>query len=345
MNSKPDTAVSERLNAENSDGVGRRMIAAPIHRRLTAFLARLVLITTALPAAVAGDVAGPSRFFHSGDGQIHVESRKNGAVFSGRYRQPDGRYDPEALKSLHRVFDAPYRSDRPRLALRLIEFLDYLEDAMKPGAKLTITSGYRSPVYNRKVRQGGGLAAKASLHQYGMAADFVMAGVPSREIWKRVKTLKFGGAGYYQGETVHIDVGPARSWDQNTSGVGTGISDDNKLIGLVTDYDIYPPESVVTLRFIRITAFPVDVAADFELRRHSPAGEVLVARTFQPQFDVPPADGCLALTDIEQMAFIRWRLPAGIEPGRYDIQARFCSQRWKDMPTFVLTPPFEIAHP
>ena len=153
-----------------------------------------------------------TRFFYSGDGHISLASRKNGAVFEGAFRDAGGRYDPEALKRVHRVFDAPYAPDRPKISLRLIEYLDYLEDRMKPGARITITSGYRSPAYNRKVRQGGGLAAKASLHQYGMAADLVMAGVPSRKIWAEVRRLGFGGAGYYQGEAVHIDVGPARSW-------------------------------------------------------------------------------------------------------------------------------------
>ncbi|MDJ0886427.1 MAG: DUF882 domain-containing protein [Desulfobacterales bacterium] len=305
----------------------------------------IMLIGVALPAAAEEDVAGISRFFFSGDGWINLESRKNGTTYKGRYRLANGSYDPEALEALHLVFDAPYRPERPHISLRLIEYLDYLEDEMRPGARITITSGYRSPAYNRNVRQGGGLAAKASLHQYGMAADLVMAGVPSRKLWRRVKTLKFGGAGYYQGESVHIDVGPARSWDQKTSGVGTGISDDNKLIGLVTDYDIYPPESVVTLRFIRMTAFPIGVAADFELRRHSAAGEIQSTRTFRPQFEMLTAGDCHQLADIDQMAFIRWRLSADLKPGRYDIQARFCGRSGKDMPASVRTPPFSIAPP
>ena len=82
----------------------------------------------------------------------------------------------------------------------------------------------------------------------------------------------FGGAGYYHGDTVHIDVGPARSWDETTSGVGTGISDDNKLIGLVSDYDLYRPGEMVTLRFIRMTAFPIGVASEFALDRLGRAG-------------------------------------------------------------------------
>ncbi len=307
-------------------------------------LAVIALAGAAASVTADGGVAGPGRFFHSGDGWIHLESRKNGAEFKGHYRRADGSYAPEALKSLHRVFDAPFRPDRPLLSLRLIEYLDYLEDQMKPGPRIVITSGYRSPAYNRKVRQGGALAARASLHQYGMAADLVMAGVPSRKLWERVKAQHFGGAGYYQGESVHIDVGPARSWDQTTSGVGTGISDDNKLIGLVTDYDIYPPESIVTMRFIRMTAFPIGVAAGFELRRHS-AEEVRASRPFRPQFGVTTAGDCHQLTDIDQMADIRWHLPADLKPGRYDIQARFCGPGRKDMPATVLTPPFVLGRP
>ncbi len=328
-----------------TDAMVRSMIVYRIHRKLAVALGVLVLIGMAAPGSAEGDIAGASRFFHSGDGRIHLASGKNSAVFHGQYRLADGRYDPQALKAIHRVFSAPYRSDRPLISLRLIEFLDYLEDDMSPGARVTITSGYRSPAYNHQLRQGGGQAAKASLHQYGMAADLMMAGVPPRKLWDRVKTLNFGGTGYYQGKIVHIDVGPARYWDQKSSGVGTGISDDNRLIGLVTDYDIYPPESVVTLRFIRMTAFPIEVAADFELQRYSATGEVRVARTFRPQFDVRTAGACYHLADIDQMAFIRWHLPADLKPGRYAIQARFCDQRWQEMPVSVLTPRFEITSP
>ena len=113
----------------------------------------------------------------------------------------------------------------------------------------------------------GKLAAKASLHQYGMAADLKMEGVPARRVWEYVKALGFGGTGYYHGQTVHIDVGPARSWDEKTSGVGTGISEDNKLIGIVTDFDRYRAGETITLRFTRMTAFPIGVAPQFDLVR------------------------------------------------------------------------------
>ena len=106
-----------------------------------------------------------------------------------------------------------------------IEFTDYLEDQLGKGSLITITSGYRAPEYNTKLRKGGGLAAKASLHQYGMAADFIMDEVPSKRVWEYVRSIGFGGTGYYHGETVHVDVGPSRFWDEKTSGIGTGLSE------------------------------------------------------------------------------------------------------------------------
>ncbi len=285
--------------------------------------------------------AGGSRFFHSGDGRIHLRAKKSETTFQGRYRSDAGGYDSAALRQICRVFGAPYDPHQTGVSLRLIEFLDFLEDRYHQGARITITSGYRNPTYNKSLRQQGRLAAKASLHQYGMAADLIMQGVPSKRIWQDVKSLGFGGAGYYQGETVHIDVGPARSWDQNTSGVGTGISDDNKLIGLVTDYDIYRSGQPIVLRFIRMTAFPIGVKSEFILE---PAGRRLSsAKVFNPSFAVDVIDACPAFTSIEQMDAIWWELPHKIAPGRYRIRAVFCENPYPGMPKEVITPEFEIG--
>jgi uncharacterized protein YcbK (DUF882 family) len=294
---------------------------------------------TAIGAGAQSETEISTRFFFSGDGDIHLVSAKNGHSFNGRYRRDGETYDPYAVAAICRVFDAP---DPSLLSLRLVEFLDYLQDRLGPGARITITSGYRPTAYNRRLRKQGGLAAKASLHQYGMAADLKMAGVSARRIWETVKALGFGGTGYYHGETVHIDVGPARSWDEKTSGVNTGISDDNKLIGLVADYDKYRPGERVTLRFIRMTAFPIAVAAGFVLESPDPSLPVAV---FQPVFSRGSQAPCPRFDTIEQMASIRWRLPADLPPGRYRIRAGFCQNPWDEMPAEVSTPVFDVMTP
>ena len=299
------------------------------------------LMVNAAPA----DHSTTNRFFYSGDGYINLASRKNGRSFRGFYRNGYGHYSADAYQKISAVFGAPYQPSRHIVSLRLIEYLDHLEDRLGPGALLTITSGYRPPEYNTKLRKGGALAAKASLHQYGMAADFIMQGVSSKRIWEYVRSMKFGGAGYYHGKTVHVDVGPARFWDEKSSGVGKGLSDDNQLIGMVTDYDVYGPGEMVTLSFIRMTAFPIMVQSEFTL---VPKGNSKISRgplSFRANFEKKHSGRCNEFNNIGQMAALRWHLPPNLSPGRYTIRAGFCGRLWEKMPEEVSTPEFEIRWP
>ena len=302
------------------------------------FLLGLIAVDTAL----SENVTDVSRYFYNGDGRLNLLSGKNGITFNGQYRKSKGIYDNKALKTIHRLFGA--EKDRPlsTISLRLIEFLDYLEDNLHPGARITIVSGWRSPQYNTDLRNKGRLAAKASLHQYGMAADLKIKGISSRRVWNTVKKLGFGGTGYYKGELVHIDVGPARSWDENTSGVGTDISTQNKLIGLVTDYDIYLPGEMMDLRFIRMTSFPIGVTPEFVLERLEKNGQLKEIVRFKPSFAIAAKSQCPQFSDIGQMMGIGWKLPIGILPGRYKIRASFCQRLWEDMPAQIYTPEFDV---
>lgn len=309
------------------------------HRLLFALL--LIAVSCAAPA----DVIASGRFFFSGDGNIHLVAEKSGEAFSGRYRTADGDYDASAQAAICRVFGAPCDAGHSRMSLRLIEYLDYLQDRLNPEAKITIVSGYRSPVYNARIREQGTLAAKASLHQYGMAADLELEGVPSKTVWETVQELSFGGAGYYHGKTVHVDTGPARFWDETSSGVGTGLADDNKLIGLVTDFDIYRPGDAATLRFIRMTAFPIAVEQAFLLERKSRGGKMEAVASFIPSFSVPADGACSSFSDIAEMASIQFQLPEKLEPGSYAVSARFCPNPWTEMPEKVSTPEFIVAGP
>ena len=312
--------------------------AAAVVRIILLFFA-IYGITVALPPVGPADM---KRFIHSGDGIIHLKSKKNGKVFKGLYRDENQRYKEDAYMAISAVFGAPYQAHERNLSLRLIEFLDLLSDQMGEGAMLTIISGYRAPDYNTGLRKGGALAAKASLHQYGMAADFIMDGVSSSRIWNHVKALGFGGTGYYHGKTVHVDVGPSRSWDEKSSGVGTGLSDDNKLIGLVTDFDRYAPGDWITMRFIRMTAFPIKVRAEFTMLNSDDRTSGQESMTLIPDSAMGVGDKCRTLSDIRQMGSLRWRLPGDVSTGRYHIRATFCDNEWESMPKEVATPGFEV---
>jgi uncharacterized protein YcbK (DUF882 family) len=315
------------------------------NQRARAVIASAVWMLVMIPAALSWAQDGAEdfrRYFFSGDGRIDLYSERTEKSFSGAYRQSDGTYDEKALGRICRVFGAPCEPSSMGLSMRLIEFIDYLEDHFNRGAKVTLTSGYRNPEYNTMLREKGNLAAKASLHQYGMAADFKIQGIQARSLWEYIKALKFGGAGYYHGQTIHLDVGPARSWDETTSGVGTGISDDNKLIGMVTDYDVYRPGMTVTLRFIRMTAFPVHVIPEFVLLRQNDKGEMEKCLNFTPSFILPRKDSCMGFGNIDEMNHIQWTLPTDLKPGRYGIEAIFCDRAWPDMPGQIQTPVLEI---
>jgi uncharacterized protein YcbK (DUF882 family) len=282
------------------------------------------------------------RYFYHGDGRIELATNKGKAAFDGMFRRPDGTYDVNALMKINRVFSAQYGNPLSAVSLRLIEFLDYLQDRFSPNGRITITSGFRNPTYNTRLRENGNLAAKASLHQYGMAADFWLAGMPSQKIWDYVRELGFGGVGYYHGKNVHVDVGPARFWDETTSKVGTDISDDNKLIDIVTDKDIYLPNESIELRFIRMTAFPIGVAPLFVLETRNEKGKWEGLHEFAPQFSSPTGGVCPKFSAIADMLGIRWSLPSDIKQGRYRIRARFCDKEYDEMPEEIFTPEFEV---
>jgi len=302
----------------------------------------LILGFVTMNSLASENITDVSRYFYHGDGKINLVSDKNGISFNGQYRKGKGIYDENALKTIYRLFGV--EKDRPlsTISLRLIEFLDYLEDNLHPGARITIVSGYRSPKYNTDLRNKGRLAAKASLHQYGMAADLKIKGTSSRRVWNTVKKLRFGGTGYYKGELVHIDVGPARSWDEKTSGVGTDISTQNKLIGLVTNYDIYLPGEMIDLRFIRMTAFPIGVNPEFVLEKVEKNRKSNEIVRFKPSFPITAKSQCPQFSDINQMMGVRWKLANDILPGQYKIRASFCQRLWEDMPTEIFTPEFVI---
>lgn len=304
----------------------------------TTIILALALLSN-IPLAAAGNEPA-SRYFHSGDGKIDISSKKTS--FSGAYRNADGSYSDESLTKINRVFGINVPFPTRQISVRFIEFIDFLSDHFGPNAKITVESGFRDPEYNTKLRERGKLAAKASLHQYGMAADLKFAGVSSKEVWDFVKELKFGGAGFYHGALVHVDVGPPRYWDETTSGVGTDISDDNKRIAVVTDKDIYLAGEEVSLKFTAMTAFPIGVNPKFTLEMKTKKGEWKKAGALELSPQTAGGSVCPKFSKIEAMADFRFTLPASIKPGRWRILAKFCENEWDKMPAEIFTSEFEV---
>lgn len=80
-----------------------------------------------------------------------------------------------------------------------------------PGHKVTITSGYRCPAYNKS--SGG---ATGSYHSRGMAADIVVDEIKPREVAKYAESIGVLGIGLYEtdkdGHFVHLDTRTYKSY-------------------------------------------------------------------------------------------------------------------------------------
>ena len=317
------------------------------------YIVKLTFFFIALyqPAVLANE--SQSRFFYSGNGKMSIRSAHTGVSFNGVYRNPDGTYRENAIRQINKTFGADNNSPQETISIRFIEFLNYLKDKFT-GKTITIVSGYRSPAHNTSLRENGALAGKASLHQYGMAADIQMAGVSSQKLWEYVRELGFGGAGYYHGKNVHLDVGPARWWDEKTSKVGTDIADDNKVIMLTTDRDIYLHGETIILNFARMTAWPIGVESEFRLEKvestdhplpHPPSSRGRVRAIFpSPLVGEGQGEGCRIYNDIPSMQNFKLQIPQDQPAGRYRILATFCDKKWEAMPAEITTSEFIIHH-
>lgn len=82
------------------------------------------------------------------------------------------------------------------------------------GRQLVVTSGFRSPSFNRRVR-----GAKHSLHMYCAAADIQVPGVSKWSLAQYLRSMPGrGGVGTYcSTDSVHIDIGPNRDWNWRCS--------------------------------------------------------------------------------------------------------------------------------
>jgi len=78
------------------------------------------------------------------------------------------------------------------------------------GKRIVVTSGYRSPAYNRKVR-----GARKSMHMFCAAVDVQLDGVSKWELARFARSMPGrGGVGTYcHTNSIHIDVGPERDWN------------------------------------------------------------------------------------------------------------------------------------
>lgn len=151
-------------------------------------------------------------FKHDGDGHLLLKNLHLNEILEINFKDKKGRVIPEAFGSLDHIFRDRMTQEKIPMNQDLLVLLDHIQDHFGNG-EVDIISGYRSPELNASLRAGGHGVARRSLHMLGLAIDFRMPGVSTREIRNYAASLKAGGVGFYAGsDFVHIDVGPVRYW-------------------------------------------------------------------------------------------------------------------------------------
>jgi hypothetical protein len=89
-----------------------------------------------------------------------------------------------------------------------------LESARHFGVReVRIISGFRAPKYNLMLRKKGREVAEQSEHSEGLAIDFFLPGIGTRELYDWLLQHHGGGVGFYPvSEFVHVDLGRKRTW-------------------------------------------------------------------------------------------------------------------------------------
>ena len=128
------------------------------------------------------------------------------------YEDEGGSYDVASAAGLARLAPNGLLKQRETvdtacLKPKLVRMLKQVERHF--GKRLVVTSGYRSPAYNKKVR-----GAEKSQHMYCAAVDVQLPGVNKWELAKYVRAMPGrGGVGTYCHASIHIDIGPERDWN------------------------------------------------------------------------------------------------------------------------------------
>lgn len=126
-----------------------------------------------------------------------------------------GAYLPDAMRQIDNIFRDRHNGKSIKIDPELIDFLVDIRSrlGLPPTVVFELLSGYRSRETNEALRVANNQVAKESLHMYGWAVDFRIAGVSGSAIAEIAKTMQRGGVSFYPADNhVHVDLGNIRTW-------------------------------------------------------------------------------------------------------------------------------------
>lgn len=266
---------------------------------------------------------GFSRFEVRGDGHLKIQNVKTGYKIDLKYVDEKGEFVEEALLEVAKVFQYPQKQLGESISKRTLAMLDYFSDQLGKGKWIYLNSGYRSPKYNKGLRDKGKGAAKTSTHIDGMALDFYINGVDGKEMWEFIRKQDCCGAGHYGGRTVHLDSGRPRFWEAGTSKVKTNASAFNRYIYGSTEYDVYRAGETIRFFFTSISDFGFGLKSKIKVLNES--GKKVATLKLK---DVK--ESCYKIDERKNARFLY--VDQKLKEGTYKLQFEFCDKISKEMP-------------
>jgi len=314
----------------------RALLSCPLLAPSSLLIASLLIISSPCLGTPPPDT---SRFFLSGDCKISIRNDHSGREADVNLIDADGRLNKNALIEIDTVFGLPASRKGEHISLRLLFLLDYFSDKVAPGKTIHLISGYRSPAYNKKLKNSGGNVARTSTHMDGMAIDFYLEGIDGKALWEAIRRENCCGVGHYGGASVHLDSGRPRFWEAATSKVGTRESEFNRTLYLSTEYDRYKQGEKIRFFLTSLSDFP------FGINRKATLFDNIEGKDNAASMIIQARDGeeCIIVKDRDAARSIYSTLPSGIEPGRYKIRFDFCRKPFEQMPATTLSNEIEIV--
>lgn len=125
----------------------------------------------------------------------------------------EGEFVPDALQALNHFLRDPHNGKVAEIDAELFDFIHDIAGKLGAKGTINITSGYRSPATNDRLRRRNSAAVKGSFHVKGKAVDIRIPGHSINSVRQAALNLRRGGVGYYpRSRYIHIDTGPVRSW-------------------------------------------------------------------------------------------------------------------------------------
>ena len=156
--------------------------------------------------------------FPTGARRLTLKNAHTGETFSGPYRDATGPL-PGAIFDLT-VFLRDFHADK--CGPVDVGILDFLANVMAMSGQhsATVLSAYRTRETNEKLRATQFGVAEQSQHLFGRAIDVTFDNRLGN-VKQAALAMKQGGVGWYPSSFfIHLDSGPARSWELGGTGLG-----------------------------------------------------------------------------------------------------------------------------